>query len=171
MHSVCCCSLPVCTRSSLKGILYDLFLPRHESYPGRIWLKNNNTCKGPCVLHAYQCKIQKNWCTVTVAPTIEHHGGHSRTPVNQRWDQVSSKSIKLFRRRSWKCPTDGRRTDAGRHVITIDHWSTKQGLMLKSAYVLKQEALCKVFSESRIFISPNLIKIRLDISVSLQFKI
>ena len=26
-----------------------------------------------------QCKIQKNWCTVTVAPTIEHHGGHSRT--------------------------------------------------------------------------------------------
>ena len=23
-------------------------------------------------------KIQKNWCTVTVAPTIEHHGGHSR---------------------------------------------------------------------------------------------
>ena len=34
------------------------------------------------------CKIQKNWCTVTVAPTIEYHGGHSRTPANQRWDQV-----------------------------------------------------------------------------------
>ena len=33
-------------------------------------------------------KIQKNWCTVTVAPTKEHHGGHSRTPANQRWDQV-----------------------------------------------------------------------------------
>ena len=31
-------------------------------------------------------KILKNWCTVTVAPTIEHHGGHSRTPANQRWD-------------------------------------------------------------------------------------
>ena len=29
------------------------------------------------------CKIQKNWCTVTVAQTIEHHGGHSRTPANQ----------------------------------------------------------------------------------------
>ena len=28
-------------------------------------------------------KIQKNWCTVTVAPTIEHHGGHSRTPANR----------------------------------------------------------------------------------------
>ena len=26
-----------------------------------------------------KCKIQKNWCTVTVAPTIEHHGGHSWT--------------------------------------------------------------------------------------------
>ena len=36
-----------------------------------------------------KCKIQKNWCTVTVAPTIEHHGGHSRTLANQRWDQVS----------------------------------------------------------------------------------
>ena len=34
------------------------------------------------------CKIQKNWCTVAVAPTIEHHGGHSWTPANQRWDQV-----------------------------------------------------------------------------------
>ena len=38
-------------------------------------------------------KIQKNWCTVTVAPTIEHHGGHSRTPGNQRWDQVPGRSI------------------------------------------------------------------------------
>ena len=27
----------------------------------------------------FRCKIQKNWCTVTVAPTIEHHGGHLRT--------------------------------------------------------------------------------------------
>ena len=24
-------------------------------------------------------KYKKNWCTVTVAPTIEHHGGHSRS--------------------------------------------------------------------------------------------
>ena len=24
-----------------------------------------------------KCKIQKNWCTATVVPTIEHHGGHS----------------------------------------------------------------------------------------------
>ena len=35
-------------------------------------------------------------CTVTVAPTIEHHGGHSQTPANQRRDQVhgSQKTIK-----------------------------------------------------------------------------
>ena len=26
-----------------------------------------------------KCKIQKNWCTVIVAPTIEYYGGHSRT--------------------------------------------------------------------------------------------
>ena len=38
------------------------------------------------------CKIQKNWCTVTVAPTIEYHGGHSRTPANQKWDQVPGSS-------------------------------------------------------------------------------
>ena len=35
-----------------------------------------------------KCKIRKNWCTVTVAPTIGHHGGHSRAPANQRWDQT-----------------------------------------------------------------------------------
>ena len=37
-----------------------------------------------------KCKIQKNWCTVTVAPTIEHHGGYSRTPANQMWDRKQS---------------------------------------------------------------------------------
>ena len=26
-----------------------------------------------------KCKIHKNWCTVTVAPTIEHHGGHPKS--------------------------------------------------------------------------------------------
>ena len=36
--------------------------------------------------------IQKNWCTVTVAPTIEQHGGHPRTPASQRWDQVPGRS-------------------------------------------------------------------------------
>ena len=40
-----------------------------------------------------KCKIQKIWCTVTVAPTIEHHGGHSWTPANQRWDQVSGRCL------------------------------------------------------------------------------
>ena len=94
MHSVCCCSLPVWKRSSLKkGTPRDLFWPCPGSAPGRIWPKNNNTCKGPWVLHPYQ---------------------------------VSSKSIKRFWRRSWKCKclTDGRtddgRTDDGRRT-TRDH--------------------------------------------------
>ena len=105
MHSVCCCSLPVLRRSSLKkGTPCDLFWPRPGSAPGRIWPKNNNTGKGLWVLHPYQ---------------------------------VSSKSIKRFWRRSWKCKlsngrqttddgrqtTDDGRTDAGQRVITIGHWS------------------------------------------------
>ena len=73
----------------------DLFLPRPGSAPVRIWPKNNNTCKGPWVLHPYQ---------------------------------VSSKSIKRFWRRSWKCRslrtdddgrTDDRRTDDGQRAMTI----------------------------------------------------
>ena len=43
--------------------------------------------------YSFQCKIQKNWCIVTAAPTKEHHGGHSLTPANQRWDLVPGKSI------------------------------------------------------------------------------
>ena len=106
MHSVCCCSLPVWRRSFLKkGTPRDLFLPHFVSAPGRIWPKNNNTCKGPWVLHPYQ---------------------------------VSSKSIKRFWRRSWKCESlwttdrrrrtddDGRRrTDNGRCAMTIAHSSLR----------------------------------------------
>ena len=65
MHLVCCCSLPVWRRSSLKkGTPRDLFWPRPGSAPGRIWPKNNNTCKGPWVLHPYQVSsksIQQFW--------------------------------------------------------------------------------------------------------------
>ena len=50
---------------------------------------------------AFQCKIQKNWCTVTVAPQIEHHGGHSWIPANQRWDQVPGRSQRLQRLSFW----------------------------------------------------------------------
>ena len=46
----------------------------------------------PMINLQLNCKIQENWRTVTVAPTIEHHGGHSRTPANQRWDQVPGRS-------------------------------------------------------------------------------
>ena len=55
MHSVCRCSLPVWRRSFLKkGTPLTYFWPRPGSAPGRIWQKNNNTCKGPWVLHPYQ---------------------------------------------------------------------------------------------------------------------
>ena len=99
MHSVCRCSLLVWRRSFLKkGTPRDLFLPRPGSAPGGICPKNNNTCKGPWVLHPYQ---------------------------------VSSKSIKRFWRRRWKCESlqtdDGRtdegRTDDGRCAMTIAHLS------------------------------------------------
>ena len=54
-----------------------------------------------------QCKIQKNWCTVTVAPTIEHHGGHSRTPANQRRDQVPGRSQRTYSHLKPPCPHNG----------------------------------------------------------------
>ena len=65
MHSVCRCGLPVWRRSFLrKGTPGDLFLPLPGSAPGRIWPKNNNTCKGPWVLNPYQVSsksIQRFW--------------------------------------------------------------------------------------------------------------
>ena len=77
----------------------------NHNTPGK---RHNNTwvepLAGNCTTSSTQqreqawqnCKIQKNWYTVTVAPTIEHHGGHSRTPANQRWDQVPGRSQRLL---------------------------------------------------------------------------
>ena len=65
IHLVCRCSLLVWRRSLLKkGAPCDLFWPRHGSAPGRIWPKNNNTCKGPWVVHLYQVSsksIKRFW--------------------------------------------------------------------------------------------------------------
>ena len=70
--------------------------------------KNNNTWVEPLTGHCItsstrqreqvwqNCKIQKNWCTVNVAPTIKHHGWHSRTPAEQRWYQVPGRSQRLL---------------------------------------------------------------------------
>ena len=107
MHSVCRCSLPVWRRSFLKkGTPRDLFLPRPGSAPGGIWPKNNNTCKGPWVLHPYQVSsksIQWFWrrsrkcekftdgrtddgrCAMTIA--------HSS--LRLRWAKKVSKSMSL----------------------------------------------------------------------------
>ena len=72
------------------------FWPALDPPLGGSGRKNNNTCKGPWVLHPYQ---------------------------------VSSKSIKRFWRRSWKCEKftdeDGRTTTTtdGRRAMTIAHLS------------------------------------------------
>ena len=95
MHLVCCCSLPVWRRSFLKkGTPRYLFLSRPGSAPARIWPKNNNTCKGPWVLHPYQ---------------------------------VSSKSIKTWFWRSWKCESLRRRTTTdGRRTVRYDKSSLER---------------------------------------------
>ena len=56
MNSVCCCSLQVWSRSSLKkGTPYNLFiLPPLGSVPGHIWPKHLNACAGTWTLHPYQ---------------------------------------------------------------------------------------------------------------------
>ena len=96
MHSVCRCSLPVWRRSFLKkGTPRDLFWPRPGSAPGRIWLKNNNTCKGPWVLHPYQVSSK----------SIERFWRRSRKCESLR--------------------TTDERTDDGRCAMTIAHSSLR----------------------------------------------
>ena len=50
----CCCSLTPSPPPTPHPHPRDLFYPRPGSAPGRIWPKNDNTCKGPWVLHPYQ---------------------------------------------------------------------------------------------------------------------
>ena len=61
----------------------------HHNTPGKrhnnIWVQPlagncTTTSTRPREQVWQKSKIQKNWCTVTLAPTIEHHGEHSRTP-------------------------------------------------------------------------------------------
>ena len=92
MHLVCCCSLPVWRRSSLKkGTPGYLIWPR----PGRIWPKNNNTCKGPWVLHPYQVSsksIKRFWrswkCKLS--------NGRQTTDVGQRVITIGHWSLRLL---------------------------------------------------------------------------
>ena len=109
MHSVCRCSLPVWRRSFLKkGTPRDLFLPRPPgSAPGWIWPKNNNTCKGPWVLHAYQVSsksIKQFW--------RRRRKCEKFTPDGRRTDDDG------------RTTTDGR-TDDGRCAMTIAHSSLR----------------------------------------------
>ena len=101
MHSVCCCSLPVWRRRFLKkGTPRDLFLPRPGSAPGRIWPKNNNTCKGPWVLHTYQV---------------------SSKSIKQFWRR--SRKCESLQTDDGRTTTDDGRTDDGRCAMTIAHLS------------------------------------------------
>ena len=48
-----------------------------------------------------------------MAPTIKHHGGHSWTPSNQRWDQVPGRSYKIYfvKKNSFLCHFWSRKHD------------------------------------------------------------
>ena len=106
MHLVCRCSLPVWRRSFLKkGTPGDLFWPRPGSAPGGIWPKNNNTCKGPWVLHPYQVSSKSI----------------------QRFWRRSRKSEKFTDGRTDGRRTDDGRTDDGRCAMTIAHSSLRLG--------------------------------------------
>ena len=100
MHSVCCCGLLVSRRSSLKkGTPSDLFWPRPGSAPGRIWPKNNNTCKGPWVLDP--CQV-------------------SSKSIKRFWRCRKCEKFTPDRR----TPGDGR-TDDGQCAMTIAHSSLR----------------------------------------------
>ena len=116
-------------------------LPSINWYPRYIIAKNNNFlpfelfhCQfGNCIFKFIKkynprsefenvCKIQKNWCIVTVAPTIEHHCGHSWTPVTQR--------LKLF----WgKCNIF---FSKNQQILTISWFAVRQGINQKFGVVI-----------------------------------
>ena len=90
----------------VKHAVYLLSLNSHDKVSGidrpiniYSWIlfqEFENTKRKRSYSSICKCKIQKNWCTVNVAPTIEYHGGHSQTPASQRWDQVPGRSQRLL---------------------------------------------------------------------------
>ena len=55
MHSLCCCSIPLWRRSSLKkGPLIDVLWPCSGSAPRRIWNKSEYKWEGSWVLYPYE---------------------------------------------------------------------------------------------------------------------
>ena len=79
------------------------------------------------------CKIQKEWCTVTVAPTIEHNGGHSRKPEVRPGAREESASPAWLAAPPWmpatqrKCIYGGLTLDVDRHYIGSFTATTHQG--------------------------------------------
>ena len=73
----------------------------------------------------WQCKIKKNWCTVTVAPTIEHHGGHSRTPAYQSHQNFDNTTNPLLMAQTirGKLNVENRKSDKIKHhFLRKWHW-------------------------------------------------
>ena len=71
-------------------------IPCDDAFPLKIFDLVTFTVTFDQHLKYIKSKLQKNWYTVTVAPAIDYHGGHSRTPANQRWDQVPGRSQHLL---------------------------------------------------------------------------
>ena len=122
MHSVCRCSLPVWRRSFLKkGTPCDLFWPCPGSAIGGIWPKNNNTCKGPWVLHPYQV---------------------SSKSIKRFWRR--SRKCEKFTpdgRTDGGTDDDDGRTDDGRCAMTIAHSSLRLRWAKNLAILLQGKAL------------------------------
>ena len=123
MHLVCRCSLPVWRRSFLKkGTPRDLFWPRPGSVPGGggIWPKNNNTCKGPWVIHPYQV---------------------SSKSIKRFWRR-SRKCESL------QTTTDDGRTDDGRCAMTIAHSSLRLRWAKKHHFILFSQKIQEAVAAS-----------------------
>ena len=101
VHSVCYFSLPVWRRSFWRRGPSVTFLTRPGSTPGRIWPKDNNTCKGPWVLHAYQVSsksIKRFWRSYL---TDRRRTDVRRRTTDNTWSKATSqqrrqKSITLW---------------------------------------------------------------------------
>ena len=79
----------------VDNVIWHHFLSNFGTFPCKIQVRHHTDTFLPVnrwTAICFGCKIQKNWCIVTVVPTIDHHGGQSQTPANQSWDQVSRKS-------------------------------------------------------------------------------
>ena len=127
MRSVCRCSLPVWRRSFLKkGTPLDLFLPCPGSAPEQIWPKNNNTCKGPWVLHPYQVSsksIKRFWRRSRKCEKFTDAGRTTTTTTDGRTDDA------LWQKLTWAFGSGELKKTNTSSQMLLDHCYTF-GLLL-----------------------------------------